>query len=116
MCRKKISGNISVDFKVTDEILIIYSALVKYVRNYANIMGQYISCLSNARYPKIPVGIIRNYRKQPYWILLTYLLTPWSRVLPEKLQRPELLKKFTAFYGTRRFITAFTRARHLSLS
>jgi hypothetical protein len=48
--------------------------------------------------------------------LLTYLLTPWSRVLPEKLKRPELLKKFPAFYGTRRFITAFTRARHLSLS
>jgi hypothetical protein len=48
--------------------------------------------------------------------LLTYLLTPWGRVLPEKLKRPELLKKFPAFYGTRRFITAFTRARHLSLS
>jgi hypothetical protein len=45
-----------------------------------------------------------------------YLLTPWSRVLPEKLKGPELLKKFPAFYGTRRFITAFTRARHLSLS
>jgi hypothetical protein len=43
-------------------------------------------------------------------------ITPWSRVLPEKLKRPELLKKFPAFYGTRRFITAFTRARHLSLS
>jgi hypothetical protein len=48
--------------------------------------------------------------------LLTYLLTPWSRVLPEKLKRPELLKKFPAFCRTRRFITAFTRARHLSLS
>jgi hypothetical protein len=44
------------------------------------------------------------------------LLTPWSRVLPEKLKRSELLKKFPAFYGTRRFITAFKRARHLSLS
>jgi hypothetical protein len=43
--------------------------------------------------------------------LLTYLLTPWSRVLPEKLKRPKLLKKFPAFYRTRRFITAFTRAR-----
>jgi hypothetical protein len=29
---------------------------------------------------------------------------------------PELLKKFPAFHGTRRFITAFTKARHLSLS
>jgi hypothetical protein len=45
----------------------------------------------------------------------SYLLTPWSRVLPEKLKRPELLKKFPTFYGTRRFITVFTRASHLSL-
>jgi hypothetical protein len=45
-----------------------------------------------------------------------YLLTPWSRILPEKLKRPKLLKKFPALYGTRRFITTFTRARHLSLS
>jgi hypothetical protein len=27
-----------------------------------------------------------------------------------------LVKKFSAFYGTRRFITAFTSARHMSLS
>ena len=36
--------------------------------------------------------------------------TLWSRVLPEKL------KTFPAFYEIRRFITAFTTARHLSLS
>jgi hypothetical protein len=38
--------------------------------------------------------------------LLTYLLTPWSRVLLEKLTGLQLVKKFPAFYGTRRFITA----------
>ena len=48
--------------------------------------------------------------------LLTYLLTPWSRVLLEKLTGSQLVKKFSAFYGTRRFITASTSARHLSLS
>jgi hypothetical protein len=37
-----------------------------------------------------------------------FQLTPWSRVLPDKLKCPKLLKKFPAFYGTRRFITAFT--------
>jgi len=47
--------------------------------------------------------------------LLTYLLTPWSRVLLEKLTGLQLVKKFPAFYGTQRFITAFTSARHLSL-
>ena len=47
---------------------------------------------------------------------LTYLLTPCSRVLLEKLTGSQLVKKFPAFYGMRRFITEFTSARHLSLS
>jgi hypothetical protein len=33
-----------------------------------------------------------------------------------KLTGSQLLKKFPAFYGNRRFITAFTGSRHLSLS
>jgi len=45
-----------------------------------------------------------------------YLLTLWSRVLLQKLPGSQLVKKFPAFYGTRRFITAFASARHLSLS
>ena len=47
---------------------------------------------------------------------LAYLISSWSKVLPEKLAVPQLLKKFPAFYGTIRFITAFTRASLLSLS
>jgi len=39
-----------------------------------------------------------------------------SGVLPEKLTGSQPVKKFPAFYGTRRFITVFTSARHLSLS
>ena len=46
----------------------------------------------------------------------TYLLTPWCRVLLEKLTGLQLVKKFPAFDGTRRFITALTSVRHLSLS
>jgi len=46
----------------------------------------------------------------------TCLLTLWSRVLLEKLICFQLVKKFSAFYGTRKFITAFTSARHLTLS
>jgi len=48
--------------------------------------------------------------------LLTYLLTPRCRVLLEKLTGLQLVKKFPAFHGTRRFITALTSVRHLSLS
>jgi len=35
------------------------------------------------------------------------LLTPWSSVLSEHLTVPQLVKKFPAVYGTRRFIAAF---------
>ena len=48
--------------------------------------------------------------------LHTYLLTPWCRVLLEQLNGLQLVKKFPAFYGTRRFITALTSVRYLSLS
>jgi len=48
--------------------------------------------------------------------LLTYILTPWCRVLLEKLTGLQLVKKFPAFHGTRRFITALASVRHLSLS
>jgi len=44
------------------------------------------------------------------------ITTPWSRFHPEELTVPQIVKKFTTFYGTRRFITAFTIARNLSLS
>ena len=49
-------------------------------------------------------------------IINTYSLTPWCRVLLEKLTGLQLVKKFSAFYGTRMFITALTSVRHLSLS
>ena len=48
--------------------------------------------------------------------VLTYSLTPWCRVLLEKLTGLQLVKKFPTFHGTRRFITALTSVRHLSLS
>jgi len=48
--------------------------------------------------------------------ILTYLLTPWCRVLLEELTGLQLVKKFPALYGNLRFITALTSVRHLSLS
>jgi len=41
------------------------------------------------------------------------LLTPWCRVLLEKLTVLQLVKKFPEFHGTRRFITALTSVHHL---
>ena len=53
-----------------------------------------------------------------YYILYIYiyLLTPWCRALLEKLTGLQLVKKFPAFHGTRRFIAALTSVRQLSLS
>ena len=48
--------------------------------------------------------------------VLTYLLTPQSRVLFEKLTGFAANQEIPAFYGTRKFITVLTSARHLSLS
>ena len=47
---------------------------------------------------------------------ITYLLTPRCRVLLEQLTGLQLVKKFPTFHGTRRFITALTSVRNLSLS
>jgi len=59
------------------------------------------------------------WKQTEWWVkvaILTYLLTPWCRVLLEKLTSLQLVRKFPAFYGTRRFITELTSVRHLSLS
>jgi hypothetical protein len=46
---------------------------------------------------------------------ISIAVTPWSGVLLEKLTGFQIVKKFPAFYETRRFITSVTTARHLSL-
>jgi len=48
--------------------------------------------------------------------LFTYLLTPCSTVLLEKLTGSEASQEIPSIFGTRRFITVLTSARHLSLS
>ena len=63
-----------------------------------------------------PINLIIHFHSRNNYLLHTYLLTPMKGILLEKLTGFQLVKKFPAFYGTRRFITAFTSARHLSLS
>jgi hypothetical protein len=56
------------------------------------------------------------YETEAFTSTLTLILAPCSRALLEKLIGTQVGKKFPAFYGTRMLITAFTSARHLSLS
>ena len=46
-----------------------------------------------------------------FCFMLICVLTPWCRVLLEKLTGLQLVKKFPAFHGTRKFITALTSVR-----
>ena len=48
--------------------------------------------------------------------LLTYLLTPWSTVLLEKLTDSAASQEIPRIFGTRKFLTVPTSAHHLSLS
>jgi len=65
-------------------------------------------CIGTQSLNLLPSQLVRS-------SLLSCLHIAWSRVL-EKLTGFQLVKKFPAFYGTRRFITAFTSVRHLHLS
>ena len=49
-------------------------------------------------------------------VVLTYLLTPWSRAPLEKLTGSAASQEIPRIFGTRRFLTVPTSARHLSLS
>jgi len=59
----------------------------------------------------LPYGVIMCSGRNCYTSLFTYLLPPWNRVLLEELTGLQLVKKFPAFYGTRRLIAPFTSAR-----
>ena len=48
--------------------------------------------------------------------LLTYFLTPWSRVLSEELTGSAANQEIPHIFGTRRFITVLTSVRHLFIS
>ena len=63
----------------------------------------------NISHPKKNSGRYHSY-------LLTYLLTPWSRVLLEKLPGSAASQEIPPIFGTRRFLTVLTSACHLSLS
>jgi hypothetical protein len=67
-----------------------------------------VKCLSNKEVVTERYQILLD-----YW-LLSLLFTAWSRVLLQKITGSQAVKKFPAFYGTGRFITAFTNVRHLT--
>ena len=71
---------------------------------FRNVVLEKISCTSRVEIEEV------------FTYVLTHSLTACSTVLLEKLTGSQLVKKFPTPYETRRFLTAFTGARCLSLS
>ena len=96
------------------------SHCISWTRNFANGMRWIGQMLSNLWVIWNTVRLKRKLQYVPldfnWYYALSYLFTPWSRVLLEKLTSFQLVKKFPAFYGTWRFVIAFTNAHHLFLS
>jgi hypothetical protein len=82
-----------------------------YNPTYSNVCPQSPVTDTRAREAAITTNkslqITKSFTK-PYINILIHSLTPCSTVLLQKLTGFQLVKKFPAFYGTRRFITAFT--------
>ena len=74
-----------------------------------------LNIISLTLYSPVVIWRITRLDTKQFYVLPTHLLTAWSTVLRKKLIDSQLVNKFKAFYGTRRFITTFTRARHPSL-
>ena len=65
---------------------------------------------------KLVVSTLPSQTSMSNAVVGNYLFTAWRRVLLQKLTGLQLVKKFPAFHRNRRFITALTSVRHLSLS
>jgi hypothetical protein len=60
-----------------------------------------------------PSSDVVGYPEDGGGTVITNLLTPWSRFLLDTVKITQLIKKFPAFYGTRKFITPYTGAHQI---
>jgi hypothetical protein len=108
-------------FRLTLAVLYLPMCIIKHRSMKVYGGGVFTSCVLNSLNSEIE--IVQLYWpdalapvKQPFINWLGYLLTPWSRVLLEKLTGSQLVNNFPIFYVTLKFITSFTSFRNLSLS
>ena len=76
-------------------------------------MGKFSITSATVSFSNLCVCELNTHVKQ---VSIYYLLTPWSRVLLEKLTGSAASQESPRIFGNRRFITVPTSARHLSLS
>jgi len=70
--QRKLLGFINVDFDTTGQLLIMSSALIKYLRKNGNTMKQYISSLYTSRKLMIQLG------GRSCIVFSLSLVTPWN--------------------------------------
>jgi hypothetical protein len=97
---------------------IIESDFCVFLRFAQKIPGSYleISQYSFILHPSQSIYLLSYLLTYLLTYFLTYLLTPWNRVLLEKLTGFAASQEIPRIYGTRKFITVLTSARHLFLS
>ena len=110
-----LSSQILPPFNRTRKAISVFTSLLTEVTTPCNVFSFYTILLTYL------LLLTYSMEQNPYLLTYSmeqnpYLLTPWSRILREQLNGFQTFKEFPAFYETRKFITAFTSARHLSLS
>jgi hypothetical protein len=96
----------------------VSSRILDFMEPVYNVRGHNANRIFGIEYPSWILFLQRYflcYVMEVYNFNHRFLHSPWSRVLLKKLTCSQLVKKSLAFYGTRRIITTFTRARQLSL-
>ena len=97
---------------------ILYNCFGNHVLRMAAIKVQ--RCLTFALVAEATIAgavvVHRTLGALEYVKILTYLLTPWSRAPLEMLTGSAASQEIPCLFGTRRFLTVPTSARHLSLS
>jgi len=92
-------------------LLMIYEATTHFFTYVQKSFWNYYqnaNCISSPSYkPGLPFSNMSSIFFASLLLSRSILRTPWSRVLLGKLTGSQLVKKFLAFYGTRRFITVF---------
>ena len=86
---------------------------------YAVLFSVHVACILSIKYIHGLLcynGMKRGVCNQLSIDLRENLLIPWSRVLLEKLTGSAASQEIPRIFGTRRFLTVLTSARHLSLS
>ena len=109
-------------FKENQQTKVFVTLLIFWVCVHLQHSIECCSCL-NETHPLIRLDFVRvcYYAKEEenfgkFLLKKKYLLTPWSRVLLEKLTGSAASQEIPRIFGTRKFLTVLTSARHLSLS